>query len=220
MNPVRRFSSETGMYIDWAQLEDLPEIDTLVDVGVGTQGTPELYERFTEARIILIDPLIESSVVLNSQLQDRKAIFVCAASGNEKGEKIINIEENLARSTFLTVTPINFEGNSVEQRPVKIRTLDEIIEDVQNSHFGSCGNLGIKIDTEGFELDVVMGAKKTLQRAKFVIAEVRHNHTTFKNIYKMHEFNKEISSQGYVLTKIITAKPFIADLCYQPLADL
>lgn len=91
MNPVRRFSSETGMYIDWAQLEDLPEIDTLVDVGVGTQGTPELYERFTEARIILIDPLIESSVVLNSQLQDRKAIFVCVASGNAKGEKIINL---------------------------------------------------------------------------------------------------------------------------------
>ena len=208
------------MYIDWAQLEDLPEIDTLVDVGVGTEGTPELYERFTKARIILIDPLVESSVVLNSKLHHRKAIFVRAAAGKTEGQQIINIEDNLARSTFLSVTPINFEGNPVEQRPVKIRTLDEIIEEVQNSHFGSCGNLGIKIDTEGFELDVVMGAIKTLQSAKFVIAEVRHNHTTFKNGYKMQEFNKEMSRQGYVLTKIITAKPFIADLCYQPLADL
>ena len=208
------------MYTDWAQLEDLPEIDTLVDVGVGTEGTPELYERFTKARIILIDPLVESSVVLNSKLHHRKAIFVCAAAGKKEGQQIINIEDNLARSTFLSVTPINFEGNPVEQRLVKIRTLDEIIEEVQNSHFGSCGNLGIKIDTEGFELDVVMGAIKTLQSAKFVIAEVRHNHTTFKNGYKMHECNKEMSRQGYVLTKIITAKPFIADLCYQPLADL
>jgi FkbM family methyltransferase len=220
MNPVRRFSDETGMYIDWNQLQDLPKIDTLVDVGVGPHGTPELYERFTEAGIILIDPLIESSVAIKNQLHHRKVTFVCAAAGKSKGQQVINVETTLERSTFLTVTSLNFEGNPVEQRLVEIKTLDEIIEDVQNSHFGSCGNLGIKIDTEGFELDVVMGAKKTLPKAKFVIAEVRHNHVTFEGGYKFHEFNREMSAQGFVLTKILTAKPFIADLCFQPLADL
>jgi FkbM family methyltransferase len=220
LNQVRRFSDETGIYINSNSLLDLPEIDTLVDVGVGPHGTPELYERFTEAGIILIDPLIESSAVLNSQLHRRKATFVCAAAGKTNGQQVINVEATLERSTFLSVTSINFEGNPVEQRLVEIKTLDEIIEDVQNSHFGSCGNLGIKIDTEGFELDVVMGAKKTLQNAKFVIAEVRHNLETFKGGYKLHEFSREMSAKGFVLTKILTAKPFIADLCYQPLAEM
>ena len=34
------FYEETGMYIDWPQIEKLPDIDTLIDVGVGQEGTP------------------------------------------------------------------------------------------------------------------------------------------------------------------------------------
>ena len=49
------FYEETGMYIDWPQIERLPEIDTLIDVGVGELGTPELYDRFPNAKLVLID---------------------------------------------------------------------------------------------------------------------------------------------------------------------
>ena len=31
---------DTGMFIDWSQLDQLPEIDTLIDIGVGIDGTP------------------------------------------------------------------------------------------------------------------------------------------------------------------------------------
>ena len=34
------------MYNDWQQIKRLPDIDTLIDIGVGASGTPELYERF------------------------------------------------------------------------------------------------------------------------------------------------------------------------------
>ena len=36
---VEKFHTKTGMYIDWQQLESLPEIDTLIDIGVGVDGT-------------------------------------------------------------------------------------------------------------------------------------------------------------------------------------
>ena len=36
---VEKFYTKTGMYIDWQQLESLPEIDTLIDIGVGVDGT-------------------------------------------------------------------------------------------------------------------------------------------------------------------------------------
>ena len=78
----------------------------------------------------------------------------------------------------------------------------------------------IKIDTEGYELNVILGSKKTLLSTKFVIAEVRHNHESFKGVYKLHEFISEMHSNGFVLTMILTAKPFIADLCFQPLDEL
>jgi len=41
----------------------------------------------------------------------------------------------------------------------------------------------LKIDTEGYELNVIRGAKNILAHSKFVIAEVRHNHESFKEVY-------------------------------------
>jgi hypothetical protein len=37
------------------------------------------------------------------------------------------------------------------------------------------------------------------------------------NVYKLHEFVNEMHKNDFILTKIITAKPFIADLVFQPL---
>ena len=59
-----------------------------------------------------------------------------------------------------------------------------------------------------------------LTRTKFVIAEVRHNHESFKGVYKLHEFISEMHDNGFVLSMILSAKPFIADLCFQPKDDL
>ena len=47
---VEKFNIKTGMYIDWQQLESLPEIDTLIDIGVGIDGTPEFYNRFSNKK--------------------------------------------------------------------------------------------------------------------------------------------------------------------------
>ena len=57
---TRYFRDETGMFIDWSQLDKLPEIDTLIDIGVGPMGTPDLYKRFHSATLLLIDPLDET----------------------------------------------------------------------------------------------------------------------------------------------------------------
>ena len=46
---VEKFYTKTGMYIDWQQIESLPEIDTLIDIGVGSKGTENLYRVFKNA---------------------------------------------------------------------------------------------------------------------------------------------------------------------------
>ena len=43
---IKKFYTKTGMYVDWQQLESLPEIDTLIDIGVGKEGTEHLYRVF------------------------------------------------------------------------------------------------------------------------------------------------------------------------------
>ena len=170
---TRYFYKETGMYIDWDQLKNLPDIDTFIDVGVGAEGTPDLYEKFSEKKLVLIDPLDEAENFYKNNMQNADAIFFKTALGESTGSLKINVEENIGRSTILDVSDINFEGNPKEQRDIPVNTLDNILI----GH--DLGRTGIKIDTEGYELNVILGAKETLANTKFVIAEVRHNHESF-----------------------------------------
>lgn len=211
---TRYFYKETGMYIDWEQIKNLPDIDTFIDVGVGPSGTPNLYKKFAKKKLVLIDPLTEAEEFYKKEMQENDAIFFRTALGEEVGSIKINVEENIGRSTILDVSDINFEGSPIDNRIIPVDKLDNVLA---NANYG---NIGIKIDTEGYELNVIKGAKNTLKNTKFVIAEVRHNHESFKGVYKLHEFISEMHDNGFVISMILSAKPFIADLCFQPISDL
>ena len=68
------FYEKTGMYVDWEQLERLPAIDTLIDVGVGAKGTEDLYERFSDKKMVLIDPLDEAEAYFNDRMLHKERI--------------------------------------------------------------------------------------------------------------------------------------------------
>ena len=211
---VKYFYKETGMYIDWKQIEKLPDIDTFIDIGVGKNGSPILYKKFANKQLVLIDPLDEAEHFFDLNMKKKNAIFFKTALGDKTENAIINVENNMDRSTILEVSDINFEGDPIDKRTVPLKRLDDVVGNLGLS------KIGIKIDTEGYELNVIKGARKTLKKTKFVLAEVRHNHESFKGVYKMHEFIKEMTDNGFVLTMIITAKPFIADLCFEPKNEL
>jgi FkbM family methyltransferase len=208
---VEKFYTKTGMFIDWQQLESLPEIDTLIDIGVGPNGTENLYRVFKNANLILIDPIDESKEYANELSKGRKVVFIQSALGKDDvSEKNMMFQKKSALSCFLEISPINMEDDCTEIKKVKISKLDTLLKDKNK-----LGRIGIKIDTEGYELDVVLGAIETLKFTKFVIAEVRHNHESLKGVYKLHEFMKAMNDNNFTLSKIFTAKPFIADLCFQ-----
>ena len=212
---TRYFRDETGMYIDWSQLERLPDIDTLIDIGVGPMGTPDLYERFGSAKLLLIDPLDETENYIAQNLLLREVIFHKCGVGKEASEQTINVEEEIGRSSILEVADINYEGEPQDRRKIQIKTLDSVTKSEKN-----LGKLGIKIDTEGYELNIILGATETLKSTEFVLAEVRHNHESFLGVYKLHQFVSAMHDNGFVLTMILSAKPFIADLCFQPKKSL
>jgi len=212
---TRYFRDETGMFIDWSQLDKLPEIDTLIDIGVGPMGTPDLYKRFSLAKLLLVDPLDETETYVKKNLISREVIFHKCGVGKEADEAIIHVQEEIGSSSILKVADINYESDPLDKRKIQIKTLDSITNSEKN-----LGKLGIKIDTEGFELNIILGATETLKSAEFVLAEVRHNHESFEGVYKLHEFINAMHDNGFVLSMIITAKPFIADLCFQPRKSL
>ena len=127
----------------------------------------------------------------------------------------MKLQKKRAYSSFLEISPINSIDDFDNIKKFKLYKLDSLIKNKE-----SLGKIGIKIDTEGYELDVILGASETLKHTKFVIAEVRHNHQSLEGVYKLHEFMNLMTQNNFSLTTILTAKPFIADLCFQPTKDL
>jgi FkbM family methyltransferase len=216
------FYKTTGLFIDWDQLNKLPDVDTFIDIGFGPTGTPDLLKKFNKSNkeLILIDPLKESELFARQSLKKGTFTFYQCAIGSFNGLLKLNVEKNLGRSTFLKVTNINFEDKSIDNRTVNVFTLDSIMQqhakESIKKKLNSQGNqrIGIKIDTEGYELEVIKGAKKTLKKTEFVLLEARHNHISFHNQYKLSQLMKLMSDNGFFLEMIITTKPFIADLCF------
>ena len=210
---IKKFYEETGMYVDWKQLKKLPEIETFIDIGVASYGTEDIYNRFPKAKLILIDPIDEAKDYAEKLSKKRNVNFFKTALGKSDGvEKNIKLQKDRGKTSFLEISDINMKDDFTEIKKVKINTLDTVLKNKEK-----LGKIGIKIDVEGYELEVVLGAKETLKNTKFVIAEVRHNHESLKNVYKLQDFMSAMTDNNFVLTMILTAKPFIADLCFEPL---
>ena len=95
------FYEKTGMYIDWDQLKNLPNVNTIIDIGVGKNGTENLYKRFSSSKLILIDPLIEAKNYANKNLKHRDYEFFQYAVGEENFESTIKVEKNIMRVNLL-----------------------------------------------------------------------------------------------------------------------
>ena len=134
---------------------------TVFDVGVAT-GTPELYDVFENVRYALIEPLEESWPFMQSLVARYPgSVAVQAAAGPRSGEANLVVSRNLSGSSLL-LPPKNGA-----ERSVPMVTLDEVAE-----HHRLQGPHLVKLDVQGYELEVLSGAEAVLGRTTALIAEV------------------------------------------------
>ena len=135
--------------------------DAIIDVGVRS-GTPWLYEVFPDIPFVLVDPQEGGAALLTSKPND--FVFVNMAAGRAPGR--LKLHEQGAMSTFLTRTKLT-EVRTRKTYEVDVTTLDAIID----AHLPDVNRIGIKIDTEGFEMEVIAGLERHLPRIDFVVSE-------------------------------------------------
>ncbi|MGC1417027.1 MAG: FkbM family methyltransferase, partial [Candidatus Acidiferrum sp.] len=128
---------------------------TVIDVGVA-DATPELYEAFKDASILLIEPLVEFEPFLKRICSTYKAEYVLAAAGPASASATLNVAPDKFGSSLL----IGANGGSADvvARTVPVVTIDEECEERRLA-----GPYLSKADVQGAELEVLAGAKRTLQ---------------------------------------------------------
>ena len=171
---------------------------TIIDVGVAG-GTPELYTAFPDAQLILVEPVEEFSEGIAQILARRRGVHIRAAAWSSEGELELRVEPDGGYgSSHYPRHPIEKLSESVTPRRVPTTTIDRIIA----SHTFP-EPFGLKIDTEGAELEVIRGAAATLERTLFVIAEVSVLHNRFKGSYSFAQFIAAMDQAGFEVCDVL-----------------
>jgi len=124
------------------------------------------------------------------------------ALGNFDGKTEINIAGNSVSSSILDISDIHTSAapNSsyIGTQSIEIRTLDSIFKQL----YIADENIYMKIDTQGFEKSVLLGAKSTLKSVKAIQLEmsVQTLYTGEELYYKLSEYLYE---EGFRLIKIV-----------------
>ena len=144
--------------------------DVVIDVGVA-RGTNWLYRCFPEAQFVLVDPQPGCAEAVRRKGALKAFHFHAVAAGATPGTATLTVPctdhgtDMALASLKLRIDDSDRSFRRMERFEVETKPLDEI-------SVGYPGVVGLSVDTEGSELDVLHGAEETLQRCDFVVLKL------------------------------------------------
>jgi FkbM family methyltransferase len=168
-------------------------IETIIDVGVKTM-TPELIAVFPDKPHLLFEPVQEFIVHIHANYKRVNYTLVEAAVSDKEGEVTLQTRSIDGGATITHSGMVSGPVNSIDKRVVPMVTLDGyLLRHPQKPPYL------VKLDVDGFELQIMQGAVETLKSASVVIVET-----------PKHEFTARISfleARGFELFDLV-------ELCY------
>ena len=178
---------------------DAQSISLVLDVGANAgQFAMELRKSGYDGKIVSFEPISEVFAQLSRNADgDPRWQAINAGLGRTSGTTMINISEETVYSSILQQTDdtaITHPGSAyLRQETIKLLKLDEI--------FDYPGEEIFKIDTQGFERDVLDGAADALQSITAVWLELPLVHL-YRETWRFEEAFAYMSQRGFVLSQI------------------
>jgi FkbM family methyltransferase len=150
------------------------EVDLVIDAGANTgQYSSSLREAGYSGRILSFEPGAEAFAALQRTAgADGQWIAIRAALGSEQSETRIHISRNSKSSSLLPMLDRHLrnapESAYISEEVVPQLRLDGLAEDL----LGGCRRIILKIDTQGFEEQVLRGAVGLLDRVVLIECEL------------------------------------------------
>jgi FkbM family methyltransferase len=175
---------------------------TLIDVGAN-KGQFSLAARayWPDCEILAFEPLSEAAGKYQCVFQnDRKVRLIRAALGAQKGQSEIHLSRKRDSSSLLTIGELQsriFPGtDEVGTELINVVTLDSVFFSVSSAR-----PVLLKIDVQGFELEVLKGATDALKSVDAIYAEV-----SYVSLYKRQPLASEViawlSARNFILAGI------------------
>src|SRR5438034_5444842 len=175
-------------------------IDAVVDVGAN-EGlfAKRLRDDGFSGRIVSFEPLSSAFALLASaSADDPNWECVQLALGATTGEATLNVARNLASSSFLPMDSGLPEAEPrvayVGREECSLSTLDVLAPDL----FQPEERLYLKLDVQGFELEVLRGAEATLARVLALDVELSQT-LLYQGAPLMDEVVAYLAERDYVL---------------------
>lgn len=151
-------------------------IDTVIDVGANVGQfahavralSPHVYIHSVEP-----NPRVYKTLVANAANDKRWFTHECAL-GRMHGMVTLNVSSASDFSSCLAANEFGTRrfGDGLKIKDtveVQLRTLDELVDAISPAHIGP--GLLLKLDTQGFDMEVLRGAETVLERVKVLVTE-------------------------------------------------
>lgn len=158
VNRYNRLTSQSARIVSLLQHHN---IDLVLDVGAndGGYGKDLRQAGFAEA-ILSFEPLIEPHVRLISTAAKYQNWHVASrmALGAEDGEVEINVAGNSTSSSIMAMEKLHSDAAPTSQYVSKQTTLVKRLDGIDHELMKSCSRKFLKIDTQGYEKNVLDGS--------------------------------------------------------------
>lgn len=171
---IRRFNSENVWALQINTILKKFNINLVFDVGANNgQYAQELFDIGYKNKIISFEPLAKAyeKLLINSDKHDNWIIHNRCALGESQKNIEINISENSVSSSLLDILDEHVESaissRYIGKELIKVDKLDNVFNLYYDNH-----NCALKIDTQGFEKQVLEGSLKSLDKISLIQCEI------------------------------------------------
>ena len=196
--------------------ENKGKIQTLIDVGAHHGESIKFFKKnFSIDQIYAFEPNIDNFKILKEKVKDVKNVkFFNTAVGNKKG--LINFT-NHYDSESSTIVKINQKSNYFKKKNFYLDFFNKNKNRLKNTQvkIDSLENLInidefkvidlIKIDTEGYDFNVIKGLGNLITKVRFIYFE-HHFHDMLLKDYKFNDVDTFLKSKNF--KKVFKTKMF------------
>lgn len=183
-----------------------PEMRVVVDVGANVGQTAALLTRtWPTAAVYCIEPFGATFEALQRNTEDEPRVrCVRAALGDRIGEEqAVVLRPRSVNNSMLTPEAVASAAAGATSETISVTTFDQFCIEQGLSHVDF-----LKIDTEGYDLHVLRGARAALQeqRISFIQVEAGMSPENTKHV-PFAEIQQYLEQNGYVLFGIYDQTP-------------